>query len=89
MLNERCSALNESVKTLEDEVQRKTNELTETHDRYSVCTIYSDVYVQCIDTRCGRMERDLRQKRQLLDTQRDKMKMLTQQAADDKEKAVC
>ena len=34
------------------------------------------------------MERDLRQKRQLLDAQRDKMKMLAQQAADDQAKAV-
>ena len=39
-------------------------------------------------TRFCRVERDLRQKRQLLDVQRDKMKMLTQKAADDLEKAV-
>lgn len=35
-----------------------------------------------------RVERDLRQKRQLLDAQRDKMKTLSQQAADDQTKAV-
>lgn len=38
--------------------------------------------------RCSRMERDLRQKRQLLDAQRDKMRTLTQQAADNQTKVV-
>ena len=38
--------------------------------------------------RFGRVERDLRQKRQLLDSQRDKMKTITQQAAKDKARTV-
>ena len=38
--------------------------------------------------RCGRADRDLRQKRQLLDSQREKVKTLTQQAAGDNNKLV-
>ena len=38
--------------------------------------------------RLVRLERDLRQKRQLLDSQRDKMKTLTQQATEDQTKLV-
>ena len=38
--------------------------------------------------RFGRMERDLRQKRQLLDSQRDKIKTVTQQATEDRARVV-
>ena len=34
MLNDRCSALSESVKSLEEKLQEKTNELDVTQNRY-------------------------------------------------------
>ncbi|CAI8037337.1 hypothetical protein GBAR_LOCUS20866 [Geodia barretti] len=67
-LSEKCSVLTESVRSIEERVQQKTCELTDTQERLV------------------RLERDVRQKRQLLDNQRDKLKTLTQQAEDNQAK---